>query len=83
MANTGKDQMKYLYDKEGRKTVECSEYVVIGNNITFGKNVKIGPFCIIHDNSVIEEGKIIKPYTQVFPKKSNADKTLNKILKGE
>ena len=57
--------MKLLYDREGRKTVEVAEFVVVGNNVTFGSNVKVMPFSIVGDNSTIGNNVVIDSYVQV------------------
>jgi len=57
--------MKYLYDREGRKTVEVADYVVIGEDVTFGRNVRICSFSSIGDNSIIGDDVVIESYVQI------------------
>jgi UDP-3-O-[3-hydroxymyristoyl] glucosamine N-acyltransferase len=73
--------MKYLYDREGRKTVEVADFVVIGENVSFGPGVRIGAFSLIEDGVNIAAKTVIKPYSHIkkdIGKKK--DKTLEKIL---
>lgn len=41
------------------------ETAIIGNNVTFGKNVTVGPYCVIYDNAVIGDNVVLHSYVYI------------------
>ncbi len=41
------------------------ETAIIGNNVTIGKNVKIGPYCVIYDNAIIGDNVTLHAYVYI------------------
>lgn len=41
------------------------ETAIIGKNVTLGKNISVGPYCIISDNAVIGDNVTLHPYVYI------------------
>lgn len=41
------------------------ETAIIGQNVTIGKNVKIGPYCVVYDNAIIGDNVTIHAYVYI------------------
>jgi UDP-N-acetylglucosamine acyltransferase len=57
-----------------------SKLSIISKNAKIGKNVEIGPYCIIEDNVIIGNGNIILPYVHI--KSGTKIGNNNKIFQG-
>lgn len=38
---------------------------IVGNNVTFGKNVTVGPYCVIYDNAIIGDDVTLHAYVYI------------------
>ena len=41
------------------------ETAIIGKNVTIGKNVKVGPYCVIYDNAIIGDNVTLYAYVYI------------------
>ncbi|WP_298702983.1 UDP-3-O-(3-hydroxymyristoyl)glucosamine N-acyltransferase [uncultured Veillonella sp.] len=41
------------------------ETAIIGKNVTLGKNISVGPYCVINDNAVIGDNVVLHPYVYI------------------
>ncbi len=48
------------------KPDKIGQFNVIGN-VTFGANVEVGNFCVLHDGVEIGEGTVVKDYVELRP----------------
>jgi acetyltransferase-like isoleucine patch superfamily enzyme len=65
------NQPEYLHDFQDAKIQMGFDFWTIHQNVTFGKNVRLGSHvvieenCFIGDNTIIGNGTVLRPYTSI------------------
>lgn len=76
---------KPRYDKYGNQSVRVHEFSVVDENVIFGKNVIVEPFCLIGPGVEILDDAIVPAYSNIRIAtteeiKKREEKRVDKIL---